>query len=676
MPLPEHLKFLHRGPEEPTRQYHDRLKNYHSQLNGEGVPELVEPVTSFKNRQEQLRTALVEAQEALRNLEQENSPFLKLNPTTAKSAEREIIVAVEQEQRQLKGKIAELQSQLEVVEPHVNLAEADTAIRGLAGDLVTPKDLHDPKFGERAEKIWQQVAREQQERRVVEDCQEAGESEANKLITFLRNNPKPKVAELKPYTTISFVYISSQTPLAFPNCLWNANQRFLLAFKTSYSELLENNKTLIPRSMGKSPFTVNLELKNGSDENSKVALWPKTTQEASPIAQDSPELAVLDLAPEERNVYEQAVERKISPGDFNRRLAQSRVDEGLLAELRNEAFLENQAVDSRLAIERQQKIAEVDAKISQLSMEIGVLKKQRNNLNSYIDACKEYNDRLTQYNHNESSLTTAEAELKNLNIQLTAELAKTKKVWLGFKTVSDANPQMVSRLQEEVRVKEGYVKTLKGERERLQRLLAQEGQKVNAVYNEQGRNVPLRPPFSRVDLEKLQSELDKLRSEHYIKDDENHKLGKVRFYWNSGRGVELNLEEAKFLFIDLYLVMEKLRRRFEELVDQYQAMESVNLIHCVLTLTPHDIEIQMGPAYNTKADFLTNTRSSDLFPSYEYASGYSNQIRMHLPLLKQVAQSEKLRVAMARDIGSIYRNRVVKHKQALRIDIVDNVPNS
>jgi hypothetical protein len=311
-----------------------------------------------------------------------------------------------------------------------------------------------------------------------------------------------------------------------------------------------------------------------------------------------------------------------------------------------------------------------------LSQEIRDLQKQKDSLRSYIDACREYNGRVGQYNENESSLTTAEAELKNLKIQLTAEQAKTKKVLFGLRTVSDANPQEVNRLQREFKAKEDYVKSLNGNKKRLEGLLVEAGQKVNAVYNEQGRNVPLSPPFLDINLQELQTEKDRLNEQYEAKYQENSKLVRVRWAWNIGRGVELNLDEAKFLFNDLDQVMRQLRTRFEELVNQYQNVESVNLIHCVLTLTPRGIKIQMGPAYETQDSFLEATNAHDLFPVYEFRLSTAEINQKNLPLLKRVAQSPKLQVAMARDIGSIYRNRNVKHKQALRIDIVDKTSNS
>jgi hypothetical protein len=375
-------------------------------------------------------------------------------------------------------------------------------------------------------------------------------------------------------------------------------------------------------------------------------------------------------------VYEQAVGRKIAPGSFNRTLAECEVDKQFAHSLRSEAEAENKDFEKGLNLKKQQKIAEVNTKTDNLSQEIRDLQKQKNSLGSYIDACRAYNERVSLYNSNEADLAQAEKEQKSLNEQLTAENGKTKKVWFGFRTVSDADAQTVARLQSGIANKKGRVNTCKAERQRIQDLLMQAGQRVNGVYNEQGRNVPLSPPFTLVDIKHLQHEKDELDEQYEAKYQENIKLGRVKLAWNMGRGVELNLDEAKFLFNDLDQVMRQLRTRFEELVNQYQNVESVNLIHCVLTLTPRGIKIQMGPAYETQDSFLEATNAHDLFPVYEFRLSTAEINQKNLPLLKRVAQSPKLQVAMARDIGSIYRNRNVKHKQALRIDIVDKTSNS
>ncbi len=188
--------------------------------------------------------------------------------------------------------------------------------------------------------------------------------------------------------------------------------------------------------------------------------------------------------------------------------------------------------------------------------------------------------------------------------------------------------------------------------------------------------MPLSPPFSDINLQELRTEKDELDEQYEAKYQENSKLGRVQWAWNMGRGVELNLDEAKFLFNDLDQVMRQLRKRFEELVNQYQNTEYVKLIHCVLTLTPRGIKIQMGPAYETQDSFLEATNAHDLFPVYEFGLSTAEINQKNLPLLKRVAQSPKLQVAMARDIGSIYKTRNIKHKQAVRIDIVDKTSNS
>jgi hypothetical protein len=257
MPLPEHLKFLHRAPEEPTGEYHDRLNTYHNQLHGEeGVPELAEPVRQSREESYRLNRDLAMTQAQLLELERDNREYLQLNPKTAHPAEVPIIKAAKEQQRKLKETIAQLQSQIEAIESTTNLAEVGKTIRRLAGDLVIPKDLNDPQFRERADKIWEQVLREQQERRVVEDCQEAGESEANKLIGFLNNNPRPKVADLKPYTLISFDYEESKPQSAIPNCFYSSNSRFLTAFLQGYKDKLQENEHKIPKKIGSKLFQV------------------------------------------------------------------------------------------------------------------------------------------------------------------------------------------------------------------------------------------------------------------------------------------------------------------------------------------------------------------------------------------------------------------------------------
>jgi hypothetical protein len=158
MPLPEHLKFLHREPEEPTGGYHDRLNTYYNQLNGEeGVPELAEPVRQSREKKVSLDRELATAQAQLIELEIENGEYLQLNPQTAHPAEVPIIEAAKEAQRKLKETIAQLQSQLETIESTTNLDKAHTEIRRLAGDLVTPKDLNDPKFSKRPKKALEHV---------------------------------------------------------------------------------------------------------------------------------------------------------------------------------------------------------------------------------------------------------------------------------------------------------------------------------------------------------------------------------------------------------------------------------------------------------------------------------------------------------------------------------------